>query len=67
MGYLFVVEFLATFAIVTVCVLLTGGSFRSAWDQTRTVLRADMATESAESAALVEEDQRLRGSEATRP
>ena len=56
MGYLFVVETLATAVTVIVCVLLTGGSCRSAWDQTRSVLRAQMATEAAEARALAEEE-----------
>jgi hypothetical protein len=59
MGYLFVVEFLATAIIVTICVTLTGGSCRSAWDQTRGVLRAEMQTEEAEAQALLEEDNQL--------
>lgn len=58
MGYLFAVEILATTGLVTLCVLLAGGSCRSAWEHTRTVLRADAGTEEAESEKLLEEHKR---------
>ena len=56
MGYLFVVQVSATALIVITFVLATGGSFKSAWDHTRSVLRADLATEEAESQKLLEEN-----------
>eukprot|EP01045_Picozoa_sp_COSAG04_P002700 COSAG04_NODE_102_length_26175_cov_14.250163_6_plen_896_part_00 len=59
MGYLFLVEMLAIAATVTGAVLLSGGSFGSAWDQTRSILRGEMATEAAEAATLLDEEKRL--------
>eukprot|EP01045_Picozoa_sp_COSAG04_P001961 COSAG04_NODE_68_length_29323_cov_9.683514_11_plen_1093_part_00 len=59
MGYVFVVEMLAITVTVTGAVLLSGGSFGSAWDQTRSILRGEMATEAAEAATLLEEEKRL--------
>eukprot|EP01045_Picozoa_sp_COSAG04_P012650 COSAG04_NODE_859_length_9813_cov_35.427836_5_plen_875_part_00 len=59
MGYLFLVEMLAIAATVTGAVLLSGGSFSSAWDQTRSILRGEMATEAAEAATLLDEEKRL--------
>lgn len=61
MGYLdlFVVEFAATALIVLAFTLVTGRSCHSAWDQTRNVLREDMATEEAEARTLSDEDKRL--------
>jgi hypothetical protein len=55
MGYLFAVEILATIVLVTLCGLLTGGSCRSAWEQTRSVLRADLGTDEAEGQKLLED------------
>ena len=59
MGYLFLVEMLAITVTVTGAVLLSGGSFGSAWDQTRSILRGEMATEAAEAAILLDEEKRL--------
>ena len=59
MGYLFAVELVATVSVVMVFVLVTGGSCHSAWDNTRSVLRADLATEESESAALLDEEKRF--------
>ena len=59
MGYVFVVEMLAITVTVTGAVMLSGGSFGSAWDQTRSILRGEMATEAAEAATLLEEEKRL--------
>jgi uncharacterized cupredoxin-like copper-binding protein len=59
MGYLFVVEVLATSVIVMAFVLASGGSFRSAWDHTRSILRNEAATEAAESVQLLEEEKQL--------
>ena len=59
MGYVFVVEMLAITVTVTGAVLLSGGSFGSAWDQTRSILRGEMATEAAEAATLLDEEKRL--------
>eukprot|EP01043_Picozoa_sp_COSAG02_P055067 COSAG02_NODE_6330_length_3648_cov_4.276572_3_plen_146_part_00 len=55
MGYLFVIQGSATALIVIALVLASGESFKSAWDQARSVLRADMATEVAEGQKLLEE------------
>ena len=57
MGYVFAIEILATVTIVPLFVLATGGSCRSAWDHTRTVLRAQAATETQETTLLLEESQ----------
>ena len=59
MGYVFVVEMAAVAVTVTAAVLLTGGSLSSAWDQTRSILRSEMATEAAEAATLLDEEKRL--------
>ena len=39
--------------------LATGGSLRSAWDHTRSIIREDLATEAAEGQKLIEEEKRL--------
>ena len=59
MGYLFVVEILATTVIVMTFVVASGGSFRSAWDHTRSILRNEAATEAAESVQLLNEEKQL--------
>jgi len=59
MGYVFVVEMAAVAVTVTAAVLLTGGSLSSAWDQTRSILRSELATEAAEAATLREEEKQL--------
>ena len=59
MGYLFIVEVSATAAIVILVVVASGGTFKSAWDQARSVIRTEMATEDAEAQALLEEHRTL--------
>jgi hypothetical protein len=59
MGYVFGIEILATVTIVPLVVLATGGSCRSAWDQTRAILREQAATETQETTALLRESQML--------
>ena len=59
MGYVFAIEILATAFFVSLFVLATGGSCHSAWDNTRAILRTELATDAAESTALLREERRL--------
>ena len=58
MADVFAVEILATTGLVALCVLMARGSCRSAWEETRAILRADLGTEEAEAEKLMEEHKR---------
>ena len=53
MGYLFVVQVSATAILVIAVVIASGGTMKSAWDQARSIIRTELATEDAESQELV--------------
>ena len=65
MGYLFVVQVSATAILVIVVVMASGGTFKSAWDQARSTIRTELATEDAESQELLQEHRTLGDPAAT--
>ena len=65
MGYLFVVQVSATAILVIVVVMASGGTMKSAWDQARSIIRTELATEDAQSQELLKEHQLFGGASAT--